>query len=243
MELDPSLAEAHAAKGLLLNQDYQLRQAEKEYRTAVELKPSYAFAHRWYSLMLVSQLRWDEALDQIEKAVDLDPLSPVINLNHACHYLNKREYGRALELLKRVTEFAPDYSDTYYPMGWTHGRLHQFDEMRRSFATFVKFTEASYPLQGRAIESTEAYLRNDKETVRRLLPELEAGLRKTLLQDCEIGGICFYLGDVDKGFEWLERSFSKKEEFLLTLQLSDLFDGVPRSDPRYLNLLKRLELN
>ena len=57
----------------------------------------------------------------------------------------------------------------------------------------------------------------------------------------EIGGYHIYLGDVDTGFEWLEKSYSKKESALLDITSDPTFDGV-RNDPRYQNLLKRLGL-
>ena len=56
-----------------------------------------------------------------------------------------------------------------------------------------------------------------------------------------IADLYFFLGDVDKGFEWLERAYSKREEGLLTIQWDWDLDGV-RTDPRYLDLLKRLGL-
>ena len=71
LELDNGLGEAHATKGLILWQEYDLQRAEGEFKRAIELKLSYASAHQWYSSVLLAQLRWDESLKQIEKAVEL----------------------------------------------------------------------------------------------------------------------------------------------------------------------------
>jgi len=51
----------------------------------------------------------------------------------------------------------------------------------------------------------------------------------------------FFLGDVEKGFEWLERAYSNRERGLFNIQFEGYLDGV-RTDPRYLDLLKRLGL-
>jgi hypothetical protein len=51
----------------------------------------------------------------------------------------------------------------------------------------------------------------------------------------------FYLGENDKGFEWLERSYSRREVGFPWITVEPDFDGV-RTDPRYLDLLKRLGL-
>jgi hypothetical protein len=57
----------------------------------------------------------------------------------------------------------------------------------------------------------------------------------------EIAGYHIYLGEVHSGFEWLEKSYSRKESELLDISFDETFDGV-RNDPRYQNLLKRLGL-
>jgi hypothetical protein len=65
--------------------------------------------------------------------------------------------------------------------------------------------------------------------------------RETGTTATEIADLHFFLGDVDEGFEWLERAYSKREGGLLLIQRRWFLDGV-RTDPRYLDLLKRLGL-
>jgi hypothetical protein len=52
----------------------------------------------------------------------------------------------------------------------------------------------------------------------------------------------FYLGETDKGFEWLERSYSRREYNLPGIPVDPLFDNI-RTDPRHLDLVKRLGLD
>ena len=82
VELDPDLAEARATKGLILNSQFRLVEAEREFKRAIELKPGYATAHQWYNQLLLTTRRWEEALREIGKALELDPLSPIIITNH-----------------------------------------------------------------------------------------------------------------------------------------------------------------
>jgi len=247
MELDPELAEAHATTGLSLVDDYRLRDAEGKFKKAIELKPSYAFAHMWYYNTLVDQLRWDEALDQIEKASELDPLSPVINNNYAYYYFVKGENDRALEMCQRVVELDPSYLDIYPTMAWIFRKMNRFDDADHAIKKFVDGYQASFPFIGKAAETYGAYIRDEKETVRRLLPELAAHLGDSRTEANEVAGYYFYLGEVDKGFDWLERSYSRREYGLLGIKHAfsrffPLFDQIPRSDPRYLDLVERLGL-
>jgi TolB-like protein/TPR repeat protein len=242
LEVDPGLAEAHATKGPrkgFLKQEYNLRQAEEEFRKAIELKPSYATAHQWYHGVLLDQLRWDEALEQVQKAVELDPLSPIINANLGIFYEYKKDYGKALEFYRRSVELG--YVAAHGNMAVAYSKMKMPDDARHEVAIWVEHVQGTFPLARVEADAVGAWLRDDRQTLRRLLPEIEAHVHETFLNCDGIAGLHFYLGEVDKGFEWLERAYSAKLPSLTGIQCNELLDGV-RTDPRYLDLLKRLGL-
>ncbi|MBN1857899.1 tetratricopeptide repeat protein [Candidatus Bipolaricaulota bacterium] len=79
LELNPQLAEAHAALGLVTQYlDRNPAAAERSYQHAILLNPSYASAHQWYSLLLAEMGRTGEALAESQLAVETSPRSPVI---------------------------------------------------------------------------------------------------------------------------------------------------------------------
>ena len=54
IELDPALADPHAALGLIaMNHDWDWATAEREYKRAIELNPNYPTAHHWYAEYLI----------------------------------------------------------------------------------------------------------------------------------------------------------------------------------------------
>jgi len=244
LELNPDLAEAHASKGLMLNQDYDLRGAEAEFRKAIELKPSYTMAHMWYHLILVDEMRWAEAQEEIEKAMELDPLSPVVNSNHASFYSAMRDYEKALELWVRVVALEPNAGGLHGSLAGAYGRLGKFDEMKRESAKAAELLAKSFPLVNKAFEGMIAFWEGDKATLRRLLSELEqeGHLKEASLDSYTVGTTYIYLGEHDRGFEWLMRSYSEREGSLLSIKVDPVLDGV-RTDSRYLDLLKRLGLD
>jgi TolB-like protein len=242
LELDHGLAEAHTTKGLMLRDEHNLRLAEKEFRDAIGLKPSYATAHQWYFGLLLSQLRWDEALDQIEKAVELDPLSPVINYNHGIYYYARRDYGRAIELFRKVTALDPSYPPVHVLMISIYGRMKMYDNMRGEIAIARELLKGVYPsILDVWVKMAIARWEDDKETLRKLLPEAEAHANEPGHPEVTIASYYFHLGEIDKGFEWLERAYNVKED-LGDIKYDPDYDGV-RADPRYLDLLKRLGLD
>ena len=240
LELDPELAEARATKGIVLETEYRNKDEEGELRKAIELKPSYAWAHYWYHLLLTYELRWEEALEEIEKALELDPLSTVINNGLANFYYSKRDYGRALELYRRAIELGVDVHDQ---LAHIYGMKKMFDDMRREFAAFVELEQGSWPIVRTYADFYTAYYEDNRQTCRRLLPEIEATFGKEMgLYAQDLARAYFCVDENEKGFEWLERSYSRREGYLANITLWPQLDGV-RTDPRYHDLLKRLGLD
>lgn len=52
LEIDSSLAEAHASMGLVYYHGWQWREAENEFKKSIALNPRYASAYQWYGLWL-----------------------------------------------------------------------------------------------------------------------------------------------------------------------------------------------
>ena len=240
LELDSDLAEAHATKATVLSSRRDYAGAENEFKRAIALKPGYASAHHWYFLMLHDQLRWDEALEQIQKAAELDPLSPIICYLIGHYYYDRRDYPRALEQYKRAVELGG--SSIRWVLAETYGRMKLFEDMKREFAAAVEAMKPFDPIAEVSGECYTAYFTGDKETVRKLLPEVEA--RYGMLygpRALNIASLNFFLGEDERGFEWLERSFS---EVIPSFGASDMRVDVEmerlKDDPRYTSLVRRL---
>ena len=77
IQLDPLLAEAHDALGMMQAREAQWKQAERSFRRAVEIAPGDPLWRRHFASFLLLPLgRIDEALRQLRIAEKIDPLSP-----------------------------------------------------------------------------------------------------------------------------------------------------------------------
>jgi len=54
--------------------------------------------------------------------------------------------------------------------------------------------------------------------------------------------LCFALGENDKGFEWLEKAYEEFNLMLGFIKVDADLDGM-RSDPRFIELLKKMNLD
>ena len=118
LELDETLAEAHAANAYIrAYYEWDWRAAEQEFRRALELRPNYADAYFSYSRFLASRRRLDEAIAQLGRAVELDPLSPRCRRTAPCSTTSRAGTTRRTAGCGRSSRATP-------PMCWPNGDWH-----------------------------------------------------------------------------------------------------------------------
>ena len=83
IELDPNLAEAHGALGLLAMQTPDFESAMKELSIAMDLNPVYVDAVTWHMLSAQAIGDWKTAREGARRTVEIDPLSIVGRMNYS----------------------------------------------------------------------------------------------------------------------------------------------------------------
>ena len=145
LELDPELAEAHAARGRLHMYRREGPRALRAFGRAIELRPSFAEAWAWLAKLQLSLGMAGEALASAERAAELDPLSTENLGTLSWAYLADGDPERALAVGRRVTELQQDAEgpSVYARIALAHvGRV---EELRR--ATYASDLDAeSAPL-------------------------------------------------------------------------------------------------
>jgi adenylate cyclase len=240
LNLDEKLAEAHTTLAALMeSRDFDFEGAESEFKRAIVLKPSYSTAHHWYSLHLRCLGRMAGAAEEAKKAVELDPLSPIIGTNYAETLFDMKEYDESMETLAKIIEAEPSFGPAHEQLFVIYVQRGKFDEALRERDALVAINKGRRPITAKAnLAYAYAYM-GRKEEARALLAEVEAHAKEELLSYFDIAGTYFKLGDVDKGFQLLERSYEERERFIAFLRTPRELDGV-RTDPRYLSLIKRV---
>jgi tetratricopeptide (TPR) repeat protein len=136
IELDPELAEGHAALGLLLLDDgvllgdpeTKLERAERSLRRALELDPSLSIAYHWLSNALRQQGRIEEANAVQEQGLLIDPLNPILSANIASRLTELGERERAERLLLRLVYLPARPAHAYVVLWWHYFSTGQFDK-------------------------------------------------------------------------------------------------------------------
>jgi Flp pilus assembly protein TadD len=113
MRLEPTSAEAWAARGNIELARYQLDLAEQSLRRAIELNPNFVQAQHWLSVTLQRRGRLAEALLAAETAVSLDPLSQVAAVNLANRLSDAGRFDEAEGRLRRAIQIDPSAPGPY----------------------------------------------------------------------------------------------------------------------------------
>lgn len=135
LELDTSLAEAHASLGFVkLYFDWDWPGAEAEFQRAIALDPTQPAAYQWYSIYLLAAGRPSEALQAIEAAQRRDPLSLAVNTDLGFHYYYTRRYDEAVKQLKLVLDMNSNFPPAHLWLGRTYQEVGRFDDALTAFA-------------------------------------------------------------------------------------------------------------
>jgi len=236
LALDENLAEAHAALGAaymaFAPSDFSL--GDRELRHAIELSPSLALAHSYLGNSLVRQGRVDKGLEEYLRARELDPLSSIIARNVAMPYYLKRDYVRALDLLRQASELGPAFTSTWEIgvyiqnklLDETLAELEKAKGERKNDSILVYDTGMVYAAQGKRAEALQ------------IIKELEEISGTNLSQAHWIAKIYATLNEKEMAFSWLERGLAT-EAIGVFYKDEPVWDPI-RSDSRFNDLLRRM---
>jgi len=239
IELDPTLAEPHAVLAALKElADWDWTGAEAEYRKAIALNPNDATSHHWYALLLQNLGRRDEALAEIDKAVALDPASPQMNANHAGILSDMHRYDDALAELNGLIAANPEFPPYYAYRRDVYWRMSNQDAAAADEAAEMKKNGRPEWAEAFSAGYRKAKL---KEACTAVIDVMRRDSQKEYVSPSALARYYGLMGDRDHTFEWLEKGYagrSSRMEYLKTEAYLEPF----HSDPRYIDLLKRMGL-
>ena len=138
IELDPDLAEAHAARGLSYLVSEEFEAAEREFEKALELNPRLFEAHYYFARTRFHQGRLDEAMELFRSAAEVDPQDyqsrclRIQILRGTGHVDEARaEAKQALEVLERHLKLNPDDARAHHLGAGTLIVLGEIDRAKR----------------------------------------------------------------------------------------------------------------
>lgn len=238
LEIDDQLAEVHTSlASILMLSEWDWANSEKEFKLALELNPNYATAHHWYSQWFLNMGRLEESLRMISRAAELDPISQAILKDQGLALYYNRQYDEAVEMALKTLELDPTYAAA-------HRLLSLAYQAKGMFAEAIVENQKWGALTGNKVEATVTLAQlyavsGQADEARRLIDGVQ---RDQIAMDQISRGLALVytaLGEHDVAFKYLENSYERHEESILTLKVDPKVDPL-RADPRFTALLRKI---
>jgi TolB-like protein len=232
LQLDPASGPAYAAEGLvdaLVLLDWN--KGEHELRQGIRLMPQGLKIHSWLGVTLLYEGRFPEAISELKLTGDLDPLVPNVALGNA--YYVAREYDTALHTLSRIRDLHPDLIAVHPFIGAVWEGKSEFEKAMAEY-------QLALPEMPDDVKPRLAHLlarMGRRSEALRILDALQHPKPDAPPASAyDVAVVYAALGDRNAAFEWLFRAYDQRT--ISFLKVDPLLDSL-RSDPRYIELLKK----
>lgn len=240
-ELDPTLAEAQAARALTAFwYDFDPQRAEELQLRAIELDPQSAQSRFGYAHLLSNTGRHDEALAEIRRAREIDPVNLVTNALEGQILFFAGRDDEAMKVLQETSEMDPNFWLPKLFMSRIFIKKGMWDD---AIATAAKARDLSRGnaeaiatigyVQARAGRTADA---------RNTLAELEERGKTRHVSSYGIAAIYYALGDRTKALDLLERALDERDALLVFLKIDLKWYGL-REEPRFIQLMKKMKFS
>lgn len=233
VELDNSLADAHAALGLALMTGLKWGDAEGELKEAVSRNPNSVAARTYYGWYLVFQGRFREAFDQMQEAQALDPLSYVIYYTGGNVYYWARNYDQSIVWYRKAIEIDANNPSAYSSLADAYIEKDMCAEAQKMYTK--SFEVSGEPQQAETVK--KAYDGSKCQGMLEKLLHISEDPASSDYDDVSTATYAALLNHKDRAFKALEKAY-QEQHGMYYLKVEPEFDNL-RSDPRFADLLRR----
>ncbi len=240
LEIDPTLSEAHTAlANTLAVYDWNWPESEREFKRGIELDPNNAEAHFRYGQFLSPMGRHEESIREMQRALELEPLDLVMLALLSQEYHFSGQTDKALEQARKTIELEPNFILGIHVLGQALARNEMYEEViDLSEKTLSKNPNNQFSLKIAGYAYAKLGRRSDAE---RMIAKFRELAKTEYIQPYDLATIYVALGDKDKAFAELEKS-AENRDWMFSQMKEDPFLVPLRLDPRYKDLLKRMNL-
>jgi TolB-like protein/Tfp pilus assembly protein PilF len=239
LELDDTLAEAHASSGRILSgYDFAFDRATREFERAIQLNPNYATARHWISAgPLTALARFDRAIAEGSRAVDLDPLSLINNTDLGWVYFAARRYDEAIAQMRKTIEIDSRFYLAHFNLGQPLQLKGQLADAIAEYRKAVELDDDPFAL---ALLG-QAYARaGQRDEAQKILARLTEEAKSRYVSAYGVALMFIGLGDKEQAMDALERAFREGAgNDIISIKVDPMLDDL-RGEPRFEALAQKI---
>ncbi|HSD72551.1 MAG TPA: protein kinase [Thermoanaerobaculia bacterium] len=242
IELDPDLAEAHAALGtILFTYEWKWGEAEREFRKAIELDPGSLRAHHAYGLYLLARGRFEESRAQLGRAAELDPLSIYVSDDLGLPDFFAGQFERAVQQFQKTAELDPAFPNAHFHLGMVAVLRSRHAEALAEFEKALALAH-NQPLEI-PIRAYRLAVSGRRAEALGILDKLglEKEEKRQPIVPVATASVFAFLGRHDDAFRWLEIGYADRFPEMVFMRVHPLLFEL-RGDPRFADLVRRIGL-
>jgi tetratricopeptide (TPR) repeat protein len=236
--IDPNLAEAHTAMGYaLLLFDWNWKNSEEAFQTAIRNNPNYIEGHHWYSFRLALLGQFKEAESQMDLALKGDPLSFYINTHKGWIYYFSRRYHDAAEQLHYSILLKDDFALSHYFLGLVYIQMEKLEDAYQQFHE-ARELSGNHPAACAGLGYVKGVLGKKQEALR-FLDELNQLSDQRHISPYFYAFLYLGLNNNDAAMQQLEKAYTQHCGWVAHLNVEPLVD-ILRQNPQFQNLLQNV---
>jgi TolB-like protein/DNA-binding winged helix-turn-helix (wHTH) protein/Tfp pilus assembly protein PilF len=248
IQLDPSLAEAHAALGMEKSHyEFDFPGAEREFLKALEVNPNSPYAHLFYSnCFLMPMGRKAQAIAENKRAMEIDPLSLPINNFMGMTYMFAGDNENAYRQFRHTIAMDPTFPLAHEYFSRLLLTMGRYEESIKEYEKSAVLSGSSPEAAAAEATVMERAFKNGGEKgfwQKQLELELEYSKQPGAHSSPSyLASVYAQAGQTDKAFGWLEKAYEEREGETLTLLNYEPDYKNLRSDPRFSAMLRKIGL-
>ena len=239
LALDPNVAEAHAALGLVaysIESDWNT--ADSELARALALDPNFASAHQWRALSLLYTGHADAAVQEIRRALEIDPVSMQLHTADAIVSYYRRDYDAVVEKARKMLDVDPSFREAHIVSGDGLEAKGDFAGAEREFNTVA--LASSGDSEGPARLAHLYAVSGRRRKAEDILHQLLSPPPDQYVDPYQIATIYAGLGRNPEALDWLQKAVRQRSAIIMKV---DPYLDPLRGEPQFAQLLAQMHLN
>ncbi len=238
-KINQDFSELYVLKGCLrMYLEWDVENAEKNFRKALVLNPNSANTHYYYANLLANCGRFSEALDGIKEIMKLDPISSLNNKNIAKIFYKIGQYENAIIQLKETLDLEETNYEALLLLGTN---LIETGKYKEALKVLQKTLDIQFHIETFSMIGYANARAGNEIEARKVIEKIQKEENSAYIPPTYKGIIYSALGEIDKTFECLEKAFYNRYPDIFALKVDPRFNDI-KNDLRFNEILRKIGL-